>query len=181
MDTPDLTDNVVYMDEYVNYLVQNLGDATTSTGIQGYALDNEPVLWNDTHPLLHSEEVTNSELISKSIELASVVKEIDPNAEVYGPSFWGMLPCITIDDDDWNAVSSQYDWYIAYYLEQMAHAEEETGTRLLDVLDMHYYAQDCSTEEVILQAARSLYDSDYQKDSWLQPWFGGYFPFLTRL
>jgi len=181
LDTPDLTDNVVYIDEYVNYLVQNLGDATTSTGIQGYALDNEPVLWNDTHPLLHSEEVTNSELISKSIELASVVKEIDPNAEVYGPSFWGMLSCITIDDDDWNAVSSQYDWYIAYYLKQMAQAEEETGTRLLDVLDVHYYAQDCSTEEAILQAARSLYDSDYQEDSWLQPWFGGYFPFLTRL
>ncbi len=181
LDTPDLTDQVVYMDEYINYLVQNLGDATTSTGIQGYALDNEPVLWNDTHPFLHSEEVTNAELISKSIELASVVKEIDPNAEVYGPSFWGMLPCITIDDTDWNAVSDQYDWYIEYYLEQMAQAEEEAGTRLLDVLDVHYYAQDCSTEDAILQAARSLYDPDYQENSWLQPWYGDFFPFLTRL
>ena len=28
-DTPDLTDDTVYMDEYVNYLIQNLGDSTT--------------------------------------------------------------------------------------------------------------------------------------------------------
>lgn len=40
--TPDLTDGVVYMDEYLNYLIKKLGDSTTSTGIQGYSLDNEP-------------------------------------------------------------------------------------------------------------------------------------------
>ena len=86
-DTPDLTDDTVYMDEYVNYLINNLGDSTTSTGIQGYNLDNEPVLWNDTHPLLHKDEVSNSELISKSVALAKVVKDLDPNAEIYGPAF----------------------------------------------------------------------------------------------
>lgn len=185
--TPDLDDGVVYMDEYVNYLVNTLGDATTETGIQGYSLDNEPALWNDTHPLLHGEEVTNSELISKSIELARVVKEIDPNAEVFGPAFWGMLPCIQIgetegmQDPDWQAVKGNYNWYIEYYLDQMKQAEETYGMRLLDVVDVHYYAQDCSTDAAILQAARSLYDADYQENSWLQPYFGQYFPFLTRL
>ena len=71
---PDVTDDYVYMDEYVNYLVKTLGDSTTSTGIQAYSLDNEPVLWNDTHPLLHSKEVSSSELISKSIERAQMQK-----------------------------------------------------------------------------------------------------------
>ena len=94
--TPDTTDDTVYMDEYVNFIVNTLGDAKSETGIQGYSLDNEPVLWNDTHPLLHPEEVTNSELVSKSIELAKVVKEIDPDAEVFGPAFWGMLPCMNM-------------------------------------------------------------------------------------
>ncbi len=186
--TPDLEDGTVYMDEYVNYLVQTLGDASTETGIQGYSLDNEPVLWNDTHPLLHSEEVTNHELISKSIELAKVVKEIDPKAEVFGPAFWGMLPCIQIGesgngftDPEWQAVKGQYNWYMDYYLDQMKQAEEEAGTRLLDVVDVHYYAQDCATDEARLQAARSLYDPDYVENSWLQPWNGQHFPFLTRL
>ncbi|MBQ8298095.1 MAG: glycoside hydrolase family 44 protein, partial [Ruminococcus sp.] len=186
--TPDLEDGTVYMDEYVNYLVQTLGDSTTSTGIQGYSLDNEPVLWNDTHSLMHPDEVTNSELVSKSIELAKVVKSIDPNAEVFGPAFWGMLPCIQagetgngFTDPDWQAVKNNYSWYLDYYLDQMAQAEEECGTRLLDVIDVHYYAQDCSTDEAILQAARSLYDPTYVENSWLQPYLGQYFPFLPNL
>lgn len=185
--TPDLEDGVVYMDEYVNYLVQTLGDATTATGIQGYSLDNEPVLWNDTHPYLHGAEVSNSELVSKSIELASVVKRIDPNAEVFGPAFWGMLPCIqagngdSYTDPDWEAVKGNYNWYLDYYLDQMAQAEEEQGQRLLDVIDVHYYAQDCSTDEARMQAARSLYDPDYKENSWLHPYFSQYFPFLVRI
>ena len=186
--TPDLNDGVVYMDEYVNYLVQTLGDASTASGIQGYSLDNEPVLWDNTHPMMHGESVTNNELISKSIELAKVVKSIDPKAEVFGPAFWGMLPCIQAGEDgtgftdpEWQAVKSQYSWYMDYYLDQMAQAEEEYGTRLLDVVDVHYYAQDCSTDAARLQAARSLYDPEYKENSWLQPYMGQYFPFLIRL
>ncbi len=186
--TPDLSDGTVYMDEYVNYLVKTLGDSSTSTGIQAYSLDNEPVLWNDSHPRIHADEVTNSELVSKSIELAKVVKEIDPNAEVFGPAFWGMLPCIQIGesgngftDPEWQAVKSNYNWYLDYYLDQMSQAEKECGTRLLDVIDVHYYAQDCSTDEARLQAARSLYDPTYVENSWLQPYMGQYFPFIPNI
>lgn len=185
---PDLTDDSVYMDEYINYIVQTLGDSTTSTGIQGYLLDNEPALWDSTHSLIHSENFTNEELVSKSVELAKVIKEIDPNAEVYGPAFWGMLPCInaaetgdSFSDSGWDAVKSNYNWYADYYLEQMKKADKECGTRLLDCFDVHYYAQDCSTEDGILQAARSLYDEDYVENSWLQPYYGKYFPFLPNL
>ncbi len=180
--TPDLTDGKVYMDEYVNYLVKTLGDSTTSTGIQGYSLDNEPFLWNDTHPLLHSEEATANELIDKAIELGTVVKGIDPNAEIFGGVFWGMLPCIMAGGtSDWDEIKGSYDWYVDYYLERMADVEKETGQRVLDVFDVHYYAQDCATDDAKLQAARSLYDPDYVENSWLQPWNGQYFPFLTRL
>ncbi|MDY4414825.1 MAG: glycoside hydrolase family 44 protein [Ruminococcus sp.] len=181
--TPDLTDNTVYMDEYINYIVKTLGDASTATGIQAYSLDNEPVLWNDTHPRIHGEEVTNEELVSKSIELAKVVKEIDPKAEVFGPAFWGMLPCIQISesDSDWKSVKNDYNWYLDYYLKQMADAEKESGKRLLDVIDVHYYAQDCATDEARLQAARSLYDPDYVENSWLQPYMGQYFPFIPNI
>lgn len=185
--TPDTTDGTVYMDEYVNYLVQTLGNSATASGIQGYNLDNEPVLWNQTHPLIHAETVSNNELISKTIALSRVVKSIDPNAEVYGPAFWGILPCIQAGnsteytDPEWDAVKNDYTWYMDFYLKQMADAEETYGTRLLDAVDVHYYAQDCSTDEGILQAARSLYDPDYKEKSWLQPYFGQYFPFLTRM
>ncbi len=190
---PDLTDNAVYMDEYVNYIVQTLGDSSSSTGMQGYSLDNEPVLWNDTHPRLHSQEVGSKELLSKSIALANTVKEIDPDAEVFGPAFWGMLACInggngatdkngtTYIDPDYDAVKGNYTWFMDYYLEQMANAEKQYGKRLLDVVDVHFYSQDCSTEASRVQAARSLYDPDYVENSWLQPYFGQYFPFIPKL
>ena len=56
------------------------------------------------------DEVSNSELISKSVALAKVVKDLDPNAEIYGPAFWGILPCVqagsgdNFKDPDWEAV-----------------------------------------------------------------------------
>lgn len=184
---PDLTDNAVYMDEYVNYIVNTLGDSTTASGIQGYSLDNEPFLWNDTHPYIHSEECGADELIEKSIELAKVVKEIDPNAEVYGPALWGMLPCIqagtgtNFTDPKWESIKGNYNWYLDYYLESMANAEKETGKRLLDVVDVHYYSQDCSTDDGKLQGARSLYDESYVENSWLQPYYGKYFPLLPNI
>ncbi len=185
--TPDLDDGVVYMDEYVNYIVKTLGGAKSETGIQGYSLDNEPVLWNDTHPLIHPEEVSNSELVSKSIELAKVVKDIDPDAEIFGPAFWGILPCAQAgegekyQDPDWQKVKNDYTCYLGYYLDQMAKAEKENGKRLLDVIDIHYYAQDCATDASRLQAARSLYDPSYVENSWLQPYWGKYFPVLPWL
>ena len=49
---PDTSDTSVYMDEYVNFLVNKFGTANTSSGIKGYSLDNEPSLWNSTHPRL---------------------------------------------------------------------------------------------------------------------------------
>ena len=198
-ETPDLTDDKVYMDEYVNYIVSKLGDASSATGIQGYSLDNEPVLWNDTHPYLHPEEVTSTELITKSIELAKAVKAVDPKAEIFGPAFWGMLPCLncgdgsdvkdhatkqkigTFTDADWQAVKSNYFWYLDYYLESMAKAEQENGSRLLDVVDVHYYSQGINSNEDILQAARSLYDPEYTEDSWFMPWGKDYFPFLQNI
>ncbi|MBR4628130.1 MAG: glycoside hydrolase [Ruminococcus sp.] len=196
---PDLTDGVVYMDEFVNYLVQKLGGAKTDAGIQAYSLDNEPVLWNDTHPYLHPDEVSSTELIGKSIELAKVVKDVDPDAEIFGPAFWGMLPCMNCGDgseikdkatgavtgkytdEEWTAVKSNYTWFVDYYLEQMKKAETESGKRLLDVFDVHYYSQGINSNDDILQAARSLYDPTYVENSWLQPWGAAYFPFLTRL
>lgn len=184
---PDLTDDTVYIDEYVNYVVNKIGGAKSDTGIQAWSLDNEPVLWASTHSRIHPDYVTNDELISKSIATAKAVKSVDPDAQIFGPAFWGMLPCIQLatngnyTSQEWEAVKSDYSWYMDYYLEQMKQAEEESGQRLLDVFDVHYYSQGVSSDEDVLQAARSLYDPDYVENSWLQPWCGGYFPFLTRM
>jgi hypothetical protein len=56
---PDLTDGIVYQDEFINFLINKLGKASGS-GINGYSLDNEPALWPSTHPRIHTEKTTIS-------------------------------------------------------------------------------------------------------------------------
>ncbi len=197
---PDTTDNYVYMDEYVNYLVNKLGDATTATGIQGYNLDNEPGLWQETHPRLHPAQPTCEEMVAKNIEFASAIKSVDPNAEVFGLTLYGMGTYLSLNDaPDWlDTYSSQYDWFLSYYLDEMAKAEEEHGKRLIDVLDLHYYSDikgrdgtcrvtncmDSSHTECIaarLQATRTLYDPTFVENSWIGEWFSSYLPLIPKI
>lgn len=198
--TPDATDDYVYMDEYVNYLVNTLGDATTPNGIQGYNLDNEPGLWQETHPRLHPAQPTCEELVAKNIEFASAVKAVDPKAEIFGLTLYGMGTYLSLNDaPDWlNTYSAQYDWFLSYYLDQMAKAEEEYGQRLIDVIDLHYYSDikgqngecrvtncmDSSHTECIaarLQAPRTLYDETFVENSWIGQWFQSYLPLFPKI
>ncbi len=195
--TPDTTDDYVYMDEYVNYLVQTLGDSTTATGIQAYNLDNEPGLWNSTHARMHQAQPTCAEIVAKSTEFASAIKSVDPNAEVYGLALFGVGAYTTfVNAPDWESTySSQYDWFVSYYLDQMAKAEQTAGKRLIDAIDLHYYSEDTGTCRVTqcadnshtdcvaarVQAPRSLYDATYIENSWIGQWCQQYLPILPTI
>jgi len=135
---PDTSDNYVYMDELLNYLISKYGKANTSTGIKGYLLDNEPDLWSSTHPRIHPNKVSCSELISKSIELAKVIKDMDPDAMVFGYESYGFMGYYSLQDaPDWNSVKGNHEWFIGYYLQKMKEASDSYGKRLLDVLSLH--------------------------------------------
>lgn len=187
-ETPDLTDGVVYMDEYVNYIINKLGDSESSTGIQGYSLDNEPVLWSNTHSLIHPGITTHAELTDKSIELAAAVKKLDPGAEIFGPALYGYTAYDHLDDDDssdeWETLKAEngYNWYIDCYLDTMKKASDEQGVRLLDVLDIHYYSE--SAREGVedrLQSVRTLYEEGFAENSWIGQWCQANIPILPTI
>ncbi|MBQ8515685.1 MAG: hypothetical protein IJ496_09840 [Ruminococcus sp.] len=194
--TPDTTDGYVYMDEYVNYLVETLGDAATETGYQAYHLDNEPGIWDGTHARMHPEETTCEEIVTKSIEYSAAVKAVDPNAEIFGLSLFGMGAYTSFSGaPDWSEHADEYDWFISYYLDEMAKAEEEHGQRLIDVIDVHYYSEakgqcrvtecedythtDCI--EARLQSPRTLYDPMYIEDSWIGEGEQEYLPIFPSI
>ncbi|MBE6826914.1 MAG: endoglucanase [Ruminococcus sp.] len=195
--TPDLTDDYVYMDEYVNYIVNTLGDANSATGIQAYNLDNEPGLWSSTHPRMHAEKTTCEEIVAKSSEYAAAIKSVDPDAEVYGLALFGVGAYTSLATaPDWDGkYSTQYDWFVSYYLDKMQEEEEKAGKRLIDAIDLHYYSEDTGTCRVTdckdnthtdcvaarVQAPRSLYDATYIENSWIGQWCQQYLPILPTV
>lgn len=194
--TPDLTDNYVYMDEFMNSLITKYGKANTSTGIKGYSLDNEPGLWSNTHPRIHKDLVTCSELISRSTEYAKMVKNMDSSAEVFGPALFGMGAYQNlVSAPDWNTEKGNYKWFIDYYLDKMKAESNTAGKRLIDVFDVHYYSEatgggirvtepnvtnvDCNKARI--QSPRTLWDSTYKENSWIGTWCGSYTPVLPKI
>ncbi len=191
--TPDPSDDYVYMDEYVNYLVNKLGDSTTASGINGYNLDNEPGLWNSTHKLIHPDSTTYAEMVEKSTEYASAIKSVDPNAEVFGLALFGVYSyynLVNAPDAD-----TSYNWFLSYYLDKMSEAEKAAGYRLIDAIDVHYYSEatgdnrvtfayDNTNENDIqarVQAPRTLYENGYRETSWVTNSLSSYMPFLPTI
>ncbi len=175
---PDIHDNMVYMDEYVSYLVSTYGYAADG-GINGYFLDSEPEHWDENYAMVRSEPVNADELITRSINLANCVKRIDPTALVYGPSIGGIEAFVNFENpSDWDNAGKGYSWFIDYYLDKMRAASERAGVRLLDSIDLHFVSEAKSvilepiigTDSVFaneerMQAVRVLWDSNYTENS----------------
>lgn len=194
---PDTSDNFVYIDEYVNFLVNRFGMANTSTGIKGYALDNEPALWTTTHPRIHPLKARCVEMVQKAIDVSSAVKNVDPYLEIFGPVLYGFNAYYNFQSaEDWDSVKAgtNYQWFIDYYLDKMKQAEINSGKRLLDVLDIHWYPEAKGTNRITeinanttadklarVQAPRTLWDNHYTENSWIGQWFGAYLPLIPRL
>ncbi|WP_139489388.1 glycoside hydrolase family 44 protein [Brevibacillus dissolubilis] len=195
--TPDLTDNYVYMDEFVNLMIHKFGSAATPTGIKAYEIDNEPGLWENTHPYMHPQKPGSEEVLNKSIDLAKAVKNVDPDAQLFGPVTYGFSDMYDMDGSaDWKDVKGNYDWYIDYYLDNLRVASLQEGKRLLDAVDIHWYPEisaggvritDSNSNDNIaankarIQAPRSLWDSSYKEDSWIGQWYSSYLPVIPRL
>ncbi|MBQ8787312.1 MAG: hypothetical protein IJZ61_06735 [Oscillospiraceae bacterium] len=175
---PDITDDSVYIDEYVSYLVNRYGYAVDG-GINGYFLDNEPENWTERFPSAAAERITADGLIDKSSQLSSAVKRIDPTALIYGPSISGIEAFTNLKNpEDWGNHKREYSWFIDYYLMKMNEASRLAGTRLLDVLDIHYHTEatnglldavidsdNAFSNNARMQAPRIFWDSTYTENS----------------
>lgn len=192
--TPDLTDNAVYTDEMVNFLVERYGLASDG-GVFAYSLDNEPSLWSHTHSRIHPDKPGAKELLDRSVEAVQAVKGVDPTAMIFGPALYGFTAFVSLNDaPDWSNYSDQYHWFIDYYLAGMKAAGDASGMRLLDVLDLHWYseargdlrvtdgsADSLKDKNARMQAPRTLWDPDYQEDSWIAQWNMAELPLIPHI
>lgn len=196
---PNVNDGAVYMDELVHAMVGKFGNASTSTGIRAYELDNEPEIWHKTHEYMHPQLTGAEEVLTKGIALAKAVKQVDPFAKIYGPVTFGFDGLYNMRGaPDWNALKGNYAWYLDYYLDGFrAEAAKNGGLRLLDTLDIHWYPEttaggyriqdyhsndNLETNLARVQAPRQLWDPSYsEENNWLFDFYGEFFPLIPRL
>jgi mannan endo-1,4-beta-mannosidase len=186
--TPDTTDDNVYVDECLNNLIAKYGLSTTANGIKGYSMDNEWSIWEDSHPLLHPDQPTITEAITKAADLAFAIKARDMNAEVFGPADYGYASHLQFQSaPDWPTYEN-YGNFTNAFLHGLSVASASAGRRLLDVYDVHWYPQDfvLSTGETVaiddtttarpvaearMQMPRTLWDSSYVESTWIGQYF----------
>jgi mannan endo-1,4-beta-mannosidase len=177
---PNREDNAVYQNEAVAHLTKTFGDAKKG-GVRFYSLDNEPALWNSTHPRLHPELTRYDEMVDKTERFADMITRMDPGALVLGAVCYGWQEFQSLQNAPDSAEhNAKFGTYLDYFLDQMARLEREHKRRLVHILDLHFYPEaqgggkritegDISPEsiEARLQAPRSLWDPTYVEKSWI--------------
>lgn len=152
--------------------LKSLYGSAANGGVRFYELGNEPALWNSTHRDLHPAPETYDELWQKSRDYGAAVKAADPTAKVLGFSEWGWPNyfCSAADHVENGCFASSPDRanhggtpLVQWFLRKMRSYQQAHGKRLLDYLDLHYYAQGGSTTDV----TRSLWDPTYTDPSWI--------------
>ncbi|MCB0060922.1 MAG: glycoside hydrolase family 44 protein [Caldilineaceae bacterium] len=175
-----------FVADWMAHLIGRFGNAAAG-GVAYYSLDNEPMLWHETHRDVRPEPLGYDELRDRTYRYAATIKRMDPTAQTVGPALWG-----------WTAYSysaldqaSGSSWWsspqdrqahddlplVPWYLQQMQAYEATSGVRLLDYLDLHYYPQaqgvalapagNAETQELRLRSTRSLWDPTYRDESWI--------------
>lgn len=199
---PNKTDRVVYQNQFVMWCHRQLtpsivgappvAGAPNLTKWNGgnakespyptplwFSLDNEPDLWNSTHPRIWPTKVTYAELARRTTEFGRSVKAVWPKSPIFGSVNYGWHGYMTLQD----APDAGGRVFLEWFLAEMRRQSILNGRRLLDVLDLHYYSEargggrrvvedtnDLAVVRARLQSTRSLWDPTYTEDSWITQW-----------
>lgn len=174
--------------EFVKKWVQAIRQEDQKTGKRSvwmYILDNEPSLWWTNHRDVHPEPLSYDELVQRTIDYGTAIREADPDAVIAGPAEWGWTNYFYSPKDqaagplvlrpDRRAHGDLP--LVAYYLKALAEHQKKTGVKVLDVFDLHSYptadnvygnAVDPHAAALRVRATRMLWDPTYADESWIK-------------
>ncbi len=174
---PDTGDPFVFQDEFVGWLEGQFPESRRDARRTiFYDLDNEPDLWFSTHSRIHPAHATFAEMVSRTTEYAAAIKDVTPDALVFGFVSYGWNGYTTLQD----APDRNGRDFIDFFLDSMKAAQAQQHRRLLDVLDLHWYPEargggvritdnddSAAVAAARVQAPRSLWDPTYVETSWI--------------
>ncbi len=172
---------------FVKAWVEGIRREDAKTGkrsVQMYILDNEPALWSEIHRDAHPDPLTYDELVQRTIDFGTAVRQADPEAVIAGPAEWGWTGYMYSNKDQKAGLMIRPDRrahgdmpLVAYYLKALAEHERKTGVRVLDVFDLHAYpygdridspAADREVSARRIRSTRGLWDPSYVDESWVK-------------
>jgi len=168
-----------FVEAWLDFVATRVGPAGGG-GVRFAALDNEPMLWNSTHADLHPAPATYDEVWQKGRAVAIAVKAGHPGIEILGPDTWGWCDLWTSAADAGGDCTDGPDRqahggepFVRWYLGRVCAHQQQTGVRLVDSLDVHYYPQSGEAfggEEfaaIRLASIRELDSPTYVSQSWI--------------
>jgi len=173
-----------FVTDWIDHLTGKYG-AADEGGVMFYNLDNEPILWNETHRDVYPNPLSYDEIRDRTYQYAAAIKSADPAAQTLGPVVWGWCAYFysAADGCSPGADHAAYGDFIPWYLQQMAAYESSNGTRILDYLDIHAYpaasgvslspAGNAQNQTLRLRSTRSLWDPTYIDESWISTMYSG--------
>ena len=193
-----------YQRGWITHLIGKWGKSAAG-GVNYYLYDNEPSLWHSTHRDAHPKGETMDELYGDMVSYGTMVKAADPNAKLAGPEEWGWPGYFYSGADLQYRDSHHYQGQpdkdahggvdmIPWLLTKLHTHQQQTGTRLLDILTVHIYPQggdggdDVSPaiQNLRNRSTRALWDPSYTDESWikdkimliprLRGWVNTYYP-----
>lgn len=170
-----------FVTDWMAHIASRTGTAGQG-GVKYFALDNEPMLWHDTHRDVHPGKLTYDQIWQRTVEYATAIKAEDPDAQIFGPVTWGWCDLVSSAADGCKAGTDRANhgglWFLEWYLKQVRDYElAHNDLRLVDWVDIHYYPEgtnialkDDESPSVAarrLRSIKSLYDPSYVDESWI--------------
>ena len=155
------------------------------SGVRMYLLDNEPMLWSETHRDVHPQPTSYDELLDRTLRYGAAIRRADPRALIAGPALWGW-PAYSYSAVDKSAGFSRHPDrrahgdvpLLAWYLRKLREHEQKTGVHILDVVDVHFYPQadgiggahgktDAKAAAQRVRSVRGLWDANDRDESYV--------------
>jgi hypothetical protein len=169
LDAPGTSDPAgsVYRSQWITSIAPKFGSQP-----HFYDLDNEPDIWSGTHRDVHPIPTGYDELAADIVQEGHAIKSYDPQAVRFAPVFccWYFY---------WNGVNNNDKAnhggldFLPWLLNEIKFQDAVSGTRSLDVFDVHAYFNGPSTnglttaqiKAAALRETRDWWDSTYVSES----------------